>query len=72
MTSCSSWFHGLVLHFGEENLLILITKLAKVGEEELSKNTLSKLPQIFLICLFCLTSLVSCVIVLPNTAPVWS
>lgn len=47
MTSCSSWFHGLRLHFGEENLSILIIKSAKVGEEELNENSLSKLPPIF-------------------------
>lgn len=47
MTSCSSGFHGLGLRFGEKNLLILIMKLAKVGEEELNKNSLSKLPHVF-------------------------
>lgn len=38
---------GLDYIFGKENLSILIIKLARVGEEELNKNSLSKLPQIF-------------------------
>lgn len=59
MTSCSSWFHGLGLFSDEENLSVLIIEFAKVGEEELNKNSLSKMLQNVMICLFCEISLVS-------------
>lgn len=66
MTSCSSRFHGLGLFSDEENLFVLIIEFAKVGEEELNKNSLSKMLQNVMIYLFCLISLASSLVPCQN------